>query len=68
MVSPLFLDSESAMKIATGDDMRPRSRHYALRYYRVRDASRADPMTKPNVSAEQRQLLSRVAKSEFNRQ
>ena len=78
IVPQLFLDSESAIKIATGDDMRPRSRHYALRYYRVRDASkqirftttelmRAELVTKPNVSAEQRQLLFRVAKSEFNR-
>lgn len=64
----IWVDNTSAVSIAKSEDSRPRSRHYALRYMRVKDRSgdicycpttlqKADALTKVNVSKSQRDLL-----------
>lgn len=68
--SVLFVDNTSAIATATSADTKPKSRHYALRYFRVRDAGgegklcfcpttlmKADGLTKLSCSSEQRGLL-----------
>ena len=63
----IFCDSTSAIAISK-NDTRPRSRHYALRYYRVKEASdrifyvptskmKADGITKTMASTAQRNLI-----------
>jgi hypothetical protein len=75
---PIFMDSETAIKIAVGEDYKPKSRHYAFRYYRVIDNKkrlrftttelmRADPLTKVGCSEIQRQLLLKVQENELRR-
>ena len=65
---PLWVDNQSAIQVAKAADVKPRSRHYALRYLRVRDSARrlqfcptnlmkADGLTKVECSKEQRRLL-----------
>jgi hypothetical protein len=65
---PLWVDNQSAIQVAKNDEVKPRSRHYALRYLRVRDQARriqfcptnlmkADGLTKVGCSVEQRRLL-----------
>ena len=64
----LWVDNKSAIVVAQSDQTRPKSRHYALRYLRVRDASdqiefvptdlqKADSLTKTNCTIAQRRLL-----------
>ena len=66
----LWIDNESAITIANSSETRPKSRHYALRWFRVRDFSdgkniafcpthlqKADALTKVNCSSGQRMLL-----------
>jgi hypothetical protein len=75
---PIYLDSETTIKIAVGEEFKPKSRHYALRYYRVMDARerlrftttelmRSDALTKVGASKEQRKLLLKVAEEELYR-
>ena len=63
----LWVDNESTIASAKSEEVRPKSRHFALRYLRVRDEShrlnfcptklqRADGFTK-NVASEIRNLL-----------
>ena len=65
---PLWVDNASAIQVAKSDDVKPRSRHYALRYLRVKDEARrihfcptgpmkADGLTKISVSPAQRRLV-----------
>ena len=64
----LWIDNQSAIQTAKSNDTKPKSRHYALRYLRVRDAAerivfcpthlmKADGLSKLSCSATQRQLL-----------
>ena len=64
----LWLDNQSAIVTAKSEDTKPKSRHYALRYLRVRDAAskivfcptnlmKADGLTKLECSVSQRRLL-----------
>ena len=64
----LWVDNESAIITAKSEDTKPRSRHYALRYLRVRDAAskimfcpttlqKADGLSKLECSVSQRRLL-----------
>jgi hypothetical protein len=64
----LWVDNTSAINVAQSEETRPKSRHYALRYLRVRDAAeklvfcptglqRADGLTKLSCSVPQRRLL-----------
>ena len=64
----LWVDNQSAIIAAQSKDTKPKSRHYALRYHRVRDSAskivfcpttlmKADALTKLECSAPQRRLL-----------
>ena len=64
----IWVDNTSAISTAKSNELMPKSRHYALRYLRVRDhgnkiffaptnRQRADGLTKLNCSVEQRDLL-----------
>ena len=64
----VWVDNEAAIKIAQRKDLAPKSRHFALRWHRVRDAAkqlvfcpttlqRADAMTKLQLGKEQRDML-----------
>ena len=64
----LFCDSEAALAVARSQENRPRSRHFALRWARVRekadllcfcptDLMKADALTKVDVSSSQRRLV-----------
>lgn len=64
----LWVDSSSAMAVATTDLVKPRSRHYALRWWRVRGSAhltcfaptasmRADALNRVPASGPQRGLL-----------
>ncbi|CAD7927226.1 unnamed protein product [Amoebophrya sp. A120] len=64
----LWIDNQSAITTAKSTDNKPKSRHYALRYLRVRDAAsqimfcptylmKADGLTKLECSVPQRRLL-----------
>ena len=64
----LWVDNESAIATANATDTKPRSRHYALRYLRVREASqsvvlcpthlmKADGLSKVSLTEPQRGLL-----------
>ena len=64
----LWLDSQSAIAIAQSEDTRPKSRHYALRWLRVRESAsklmfcpsclqKADALSKLECSTAQRSLL-----------
>ncbi|CAD7939189.1 unnamed protein product [Amoebophrya sp. A25] len=64
----LWIDNQSAISTAKSEDTKPKSRHYALRYLRVRDAAekvvfcpthlmKADGLTKLSCSSTQRRLL-----------
>ena len=64
----LWVGNQSAITTAKATDTKPKSRHYALRYLRVRDAAsqivfcptylmKADPLTKLECSAPQRKLI-----------
>ena len=64
----LWLDNTSAIATAKDTDTKPKSRHYALRYHRVRDAAgkicfcpthlmKADGLTKLECTVKQRRLL-----------
>ena len=66
--SILWVDNQSAIATAKDSDFKPKSRHYALRYLRVRgyarrivfcptNLMRADALTKLECSLPQRQLL-----------
>ena len=65
----VWMDAEAAIKTARSRDVRmsPVSRHYALRYHRVRDSAdklffcpgfmmKADGLTKSNAASAQRRL------------
>lgn len=75
---PIFVDSETVLKIALQDDYKPKSRHYAFRFYRVLDSRkrlrfsttelmRADGLTKVTCAESQRRLLLSVKKNELYR-
>jgi hypothetical protein len=64
----LWVDNQSAIATAKDSDLKPKSRHYALRYLRVRDYAeqimfcptnlmKADGLTKLECSTQQRRLL-----------
>jgi len=64
----IFVDNESAIATAKSTDLRPKSRHYALRWHKVRDHSdkihfcpttlmKADGLTKVAITKKQRDLL-----------
>jgi len=64
----LWVDNESAISTAKSTDAKPRPRHYALRYLRVREASdkivfcptglmKADGLSKVSLTEPQRGLL-----------
>ncbi len=64
----LWVDNQSAITISKSEDTKPKSRHYALRYLRVRDYAeqicfcptnlqKADGLTKLECSTTQRRLL-----------
>jgi len=64
----LWVDNTSAINTAQDSDYKPKSRHYALRWHRVRDQGKrimfvpttlqkADGLTKLSCSVEQRDLL-----------
>lgn len=64
----LWIDDQSAIQTARSTDTKPKSRHYALRYLRVRDAAnkivfcptnlqKADGLTKLECSAPQSRLI-----------
>ena len=64
----LWIDNTSAIATATAFETKPKSRHYALRWFRVRDAAKcimfcpttlqkADGLTKNACSVPQRRLL-----------
>ncbi len=66
--SVLWVDNQSAIATAKSTDLKPKSRHYALRYLRVRDAAsrivfcptnlmKADGLTKLECSVPQRNLI-----------
>ena len=66
--SILWIDNQSAIATSKSDDLKPKSRHYALRYLRVRDFAeqvvfcptnlmKADALTKLTTSVEQRNLV-----------
>ena len=65
---PVWVDSQSAISVAKTPEVRPRSRHYALRLHRVRDEHRriffvpthlkkADALTKTALLPSQRELV-----------
>ena len=65
---PMWVDNTSAIQISKSDIVRPKSRHYALRYLRVKDECeriafcptdlmKADPLTKVKIDPRQRKLL-----------
>ena len=64
----LWVDNTSAIAVAKSEEYKPKSRHYALRYLRVRDHAKdmvfvpthlqkADALTKLECSVSQRRLL-----------
>ena len=64
----LWVDNQSAITISKSDELKPKSRHYALRYLRVKDYAekivfcpthlqKADALTKLTASVPQRELL-----------
>ena len=64
----LWVDNQSAITTAKAEGTKPKSRHYALRYLRVRDFAKqimfcptnlmkADPLTKLECSVPQRRLI-----------
>ncbi len=64
----LWVDNTSAITVAQSEDFKPKSRHYALRYLRVKDHARdivfcpttlqkADGLTKLECSVPQRRML-----------
>jgi len=66
--APVWIDNSSAIQIAKQDSLKPKTRHFALRYHRVREQSdrlffaptwlqKADPMTKTTMPAQQRRIL-----------
>jgi len=66
----LWVDNQSAITTAKSEGTKPKSRHYALRYLRVKDEAskivfcpttlmKADPLTKLECSVPQRRLILR---------
>ncbi len=64
----IWVDNTSAIAVAKSDETRPKSRHYALRWFRVKEHAkkicfcptglmRADALTKVEASLSQRRLL-----------
>ena len=64
----LWVDNTSAIATAKDTDLKPKSRHYALRYHRVRDQAhrivfcpthfqKADALTKLECSTSQRRMI-----------